>query len=247
VYGRQEPSDRKKAWREFVNGQNDILVSTNLASRGLDTMNVGHVILYDFPTTMADYLHRVGRTARAGEDGRVTALFSKRDISVVKSIKGVTDSAFVEFRSSSKRLGKALNLRKFDQAMAKFKKSGNDTKRKYLALRKRFGLSKQDWLGSPEKVKMMKHWHNEKKDAKKLKFLRQRGTLGKKEEMPVMPDGRIERSDSQVFNDLNRDEKGSLLITARRRSASRTFESDEGQIELQGLGKFKRKVKSNQV
>lgn len=65
-----------------------ILVCTDVASRGLDVPNVGHVIMFDFPLNSIDYLHRAGRTARGivskdknsgGGDGRVTALVAKRD------------------------------------------------------------------------------------------------------------------------------------------------------------------------
>ncbi|TPX69956.1 hypothetical protein SpCBS45565_g02070 [Spizellomyces sp. 'palustris'] len=56
-----------------------IAVATDIASRGLDTTNVGHVILYDFPQTAIDYLHRVGRTARNGAKGRATSIIAKKD------------------------------------------------------------------------------------------------------------------------------------------------------------------------
>ncbi|KAJ1917632.1 hypothetical protein H4219_003094 [Mycoemilia scoparia] len=56
-----------------------VLVCTDILSRGVDTLGVSHVILYDFPTTAIDYLHRCGRTARAGSKGKVTALVTKRD------------------------------------------------------------------------------------------------------------------------------------------------------------------------
>ena len=131
--------------------------------------------------------------------------------------------------------------------MRKFKKAGPDTQRKYLALRRRFGLSKQDWLGSQEKVQVMKEWHEEKKEEKEVKFLRQRGRLGKKQVMPVLPDARVERSDAQLFNDFTRDKQGNLNMVAKRRSTRRTFESSEGQVELQGLGKFQRQTKTNQM
>ncbi|PIA18571.1 P-loop containing nucleoside triphosphate hydrolase protein [Coemansia reversa NRRL 1564] len=62
-----------------ITGKRKILVCTDLASRGLDTTCVSHVILFDFPTTAIDYLHRSGRTARAGAKGKVTALVGKRD------------------------------------------------------------------------------------------------------------------------------------------------------------------------
>eukprot|EP00842_Homolaphlyctis_polyrhiza_P000244 jgi/Hompol1/121/HPOL_001830-RA len=63
-----------------------IMVATDMASRGLDTIQVGHVILYDFPQTAIDYLHRVGRTARNGGKGRVTSIITRRDASLAEFI-----------------------------------------------------------------------------------------------------------------------------------------------------------------
>ncbi|KAI8368158.1 P-loop containing nucleoside triphosphate hydrolase protein [Radiomyces spectabilis] len=57
----------------------DILISTDIASRGIDTTFVDHVILYDFPDSVVDYLHRVGRTARAGQTGKATSLIGRKD------------------------------------------------------------------------------------------------------------------------------------------------------------------------
>ncbi|KAI8389330.1 P-loop containing nucleoside triphosphate hydrolase protein [Blakeslea trispora] len=57
----------------------NILISTDIASRGIDTTFVNHVILYDFPTSVVDYLHRVGRTARAGQVGKATSLIGRKD------------------------------------------------------------------------------------------------------------------------------------------------------------------------
>ncbi|KAI9292661.1 P-loop containing nucleoside triphosphate hydrolase protein [Neoconidiobolus thromboides FSU 785] len=64
-----------------------ILLCTDIASRGLDTTSVNHVILYDFPTSVVDFLHRCGRTARAGKSGIVTALVGKKDRSLSERIK----------------------------------------------------------------------------------------------------------------------------------------------------------------
>ncbi|KAI8071053.1 P-loop containing nucleoside triphosphate hydrolase protein [Gongronella butleri] len=57
----------------------NILISTDIASRGIDTTFVDHVVLYDFPTSVVDYLHRVGRTARAGQVGKATSLIGRKD------------------------------------------------------------------------------------------------------------------------------------------------------------------------
>ncbi|KAJ2597218.1 hypothetical protein GGF39_003146, partial [Coemansia sp. RSA 1721] len=64
-----------------------IMVCTDLASRGLDTTCVSHVVLFDFPTTAIDYLHRSGRTARAGTRGKVSALVGKKDRRLADQIR----------------------------------------------------------------------------------------------------------------------------------------------------------------
>lgn len=57
----------------------NVLLSTDIASRGIDTTFVDHVVLFDFPTSVVDYLHRVGRTARAGQTGKATSLIGRKD------------------------------------------------------------------------------------------------------------------------------------------------------------------------
>ncbi|KAJ1993289.1 hypothetical protein H4R33_000698 [Dimargaris cristalligena] len=64
-----------------------ILVCTDIASRGLDTMGVTHVIMYDFPTTAIDYLHRAGRTGRGGRRGKVISFVSDRDRNLADRIR----------------------------------------------------------------------------------------------------------------------------------------------------------------
>ncbi|KAI8897177.1 P-loop containing nucleoside triphosphate hydrolase protein [Globomyces pollinis-pini] len=64
-----------------------IAVATDIASRGLDTTVVGHVILYDFPHSVINYMHRVGRTARYGRMGRATSFLTNRDLRLAESIQ----------------------------------------------------------------------------------------------------------------------------------------------------------------
>ncbi|ORZ06323.1 P-loop containing nucleoside triphosphate hydrolase protein [Lobosporangium transversale] len=63
-----------------------VLISTDIASRGIDTTAVNHVVLYDFPVTIVDYLHRVGRTARGGRGGRATSLVGRKDRNLAERI-----------------------------------------------------------------------------------------------------------------------------------------------------------------
>lgn len=74
-------------WRRFCAGARTVLVTTDLAARGLDTTHVTHVVLFDFPQTPVDFLHRVGRTARAELEGVATALVTKRDRPLAETIQ----------------------------------------------------------------------------------------------------------------------------------------------------------------
>jgi superfamily II DNA/RNA helicase len=80
------PMSREETLRHFSeqnveegNERNNMLISTDIASRGVDTTYVNHVVLYDFPSSVIDYLHRVGRTARAGRNGKATGLIGRKD------------------------------------------------------------------------------------------------------------------------------------------------------------------------
>lgn len=85
-HGEIKPTHRERNYRWFVKGERRVLVCTDIASRGLDTIMVDHVILFDFPLNVIDYLHRVGRTARVGRPGKVTALITKRDRALANNI-----------------------------------------------------------------------------------------------------------------------------------------------------------------
>lgn len=78
-HGDMPSQARAAAWSAFRAGEAPLLVCTDLASRGLDTTFVGSVINFDMPLNPTDYLHRVGRTARAGRGGRVVSLVGRGD------------------------------------------------------------------------------------------------------------------------------------------------------------------------
>ncbi|KAG5182709.1 DEAD box helicase [Tribonema minus] len=78
-HGEVPSAQRAAALAAFRAGSPPRLVATDVAARGLDLPEVGHVIMFDFPLNPVDYLHRSGRTARMGARGRVTSLLAKRD------------------------------------------------------------------------------------------------------------------------------------------------------------------------
>lgn len=63
-----------------------ILVATDVAARGLDIPHVAHVINFDLPNDIDDYVHRIGRTGRAGKTGLATAFFNESNISLAKAL-----------------------------------------------------------------------------------------------------------------------------------------------------------------
>ncbi|KUI61000.1 ATP-dependent RNA helicase dbp6 [Cytospora mali] len=72
-------SQRRKTLKAFSQQKLRILVASDLVARGIDLSNLDHVVNYDLPTSVASYVHRVGRTARAGRKGRAWTLFTKTE------------------------------------------------------------------------------------------------------------------------------------------------------------------------
>lgn len=76
IHGDRTQAQRTRALADFVDGKTQVLVATDVAARGLDVPEVAHVINYDLPQIAEDFIHRVGRTGRAGLKGRASTLVS---------------------------------------------------------------------------------------------------------------------------------------------------------------------------
>ncbi|XP_055388667.1 uncharacterized protein LOC129617513 [Condylostylus longicornis] len=76
IHGQKTQRDRDRAIGEFKSGARQILVATDVAARGLDISDVTAVVNYDLPKTIEDYVHRIGRTGRAGKKGTAVTFFS---------------------------------------------------------------------------------------------------------------------------------------------------------------------------
>ena len=86
IHGGLSQAQRNNAIREFRSNKNRILVATDIAARGLDILHIEHVINYDLPLVPEDYVHRIGRTARAGAQGEALSLLVPEDYHVWKKI-----------------------------------------------------------------------------------------------------------------------------------------------------------------
>ncbi|KAF0919019.1 hypothetical protein E2562_027655 [Oryza meyeriana var. granulata] len=79
IHGDKSQSEREKVLSHFRSGRSPILVATDVAARGLDIKDIRVVINYDFPTGIEDYVHRIGRTGRAGATGVAYTFFCDQD------------------------------------------------------------------------------------------------------------------------------------------------------------------------
>lgn len=77
IHGDRTQIEREEALQAFKSGAAPIMVATAVAGRGLDIPNVTHVVSFDLPSDIDDYVHRIGRTGRAGNVGRATTFFTR--------------------------------------------------------------------------------------------------------------------------------------------------------------------------
>lgn len=90
LHGDMRQSQRTRTIAQMKRGEISVLVATDVASRGLDVQAVSHVINFDLPRSAEDYVHRIGRTGRAGATGVALSFASRRDGFLVKKIESFT-------------------------------------------------------------------------------------------------------------------------------------------------------------
>ncbi|CAL8118695.1 unnamed protein product [Orchesella dallaii] len=86
IHGDRTQRDREDALRCFRAGRTPILVATAVAARGLDIPNIKHVINYDLPSDIEEYVHRIGRTGRMGNLGVATSFFNEKNKNLVRDL-----------------------------------------------------------------------------------------------------------------------------------------------------------------
>ncbi len=155
IHGNLRQSKRDRVISNFRNGISRILIATDVAARGLDIPLIQHVINYDLPQVAEDYIHRVGRTGRAGKEGSALTFVTPNDRSMWNSIKKLIDPNFKlssgfknkKFRINKKGKNKFNKISFKDKQKTVFKgkkkffKKSNNKKSKYKNKNKKFGYT----------------------------------------------------------------------------------------------------------
>ena len=144
IHGNLRQSKRDRVITGFRNGKSRILIATDVAARGLDIPLIQHVINYDLPQVPEDYIHRIGRTGRAGKEGSALTFLTPSDRSMWNSISRLIDPNFKSPQSFPKRNFKGKKRprasfnkeRKFKDKKKFFKK--DDTENQVLEDKKKF-------------------------------------------------------------------------------------------------------------
>ncbi|KAM6955797.1 DEAD-box helicase 3 X-linked a isoform 5-T5 [Lycodopsis pacificus] len=99
IHGDRSQRDREEALNQFRSGRCPILVATAVAARGLDISNVKHVINFDLPSDIEEYVHRIGRTGRVGNLGLATSFFNDKNSNITKDLLDILVEAHQEVPS----------------------------------------------------------------------------------------------------------------------------------------------------
>ncbi|MCL6106796.1 MAG: DEAD/DEAH box helicase [Actinobacteria bacterium] len=89
IHSNRTQAQRQKALDSFKEGKVRVLVATDIVARGIDIENISHVINFDMPGNPEDYIHRIGRTARAGADGTAYSFLASEEADELKAIEGL--------------------------------------------------------------------------------------------------------------------------------------------------------------
>ncbi len=87
IHANRSQNQRQQALDGFKSGRYRVLVATDIAARGIDVAEIGHVVNYDLPNVPEDYVHRIGRTARAAASGRASSLVSPEELPLLRDIE----------------------------------------------------------------------------------------------------------------------------------------------------------------
>ncbi|KAJ6638339.1 putative ATP-dependent RNA helicase DDX43 [Pseudolycoriella hygida] len=112
IHGDRDQMDREQALADIKSGQVNILIATDVASRGIDIEDITHVVNYDFPRNIEEYVHRVGRTGRAGRTGVSLSFVTREDWGSAGDLINILEEADQEVPDELREMKKRFEAMK---------------------------------------------------------------------------------------------------------------------------------------
>ena len=125
MHGDMNQQQRESVIRRLKNGQIEIVVATDVAARGLDVEQISHVINYDIPYDVEAYVHRIGRTGRAGRTGVATMFITPRERRMMREIEKFTGIAIKPMKMPSSSDVAARRVAQFKETLRKSVQQGD--------------------------------------------------------------------------------------------------------------------------
>lgn len=148
LHGELSQEERNFMVAQFAEGKIKVLVASDVAARGLDVKDIDTVINFDFPRSVDDYIHRIGRTGRAGRQGLAISFVSANDWNLMAAIERYTETVFErrtikslkakftgpkKLKSNGKAAGKKKKVKGQDKSASRHRNTKNKGKRKNKA------------------------------------------------------------------------------------------------------------------
>lgn len=144
IHGNKSQGARQRALEDFRSGKIRVLVATDIAARGLDIDGITHVINFELPHLPDSYVHRIGRTARAGAEGKSIAFCTAEEKSFLYAIEKTTRQKITviedhPFHSTASASAPVQSVGKAKAAIEKQQEAHRPQRRPFFAKKKRFG------------------------------------------------------------------------------------------------------------
>ena len=237
IHGDLRQSKRDRVINSFRKGLKRILIATDVAARGLDIPLIQHVINYDLPQVPEDYIHRIGRTARAGSEGSALTFLTPDDRSMWNSINKLIDPNFkpapsgLRRDSKNKRRGKGPNNKK--------RKFREEKKFNFKDNRKSFGKKRTDKSERNDKKKEFSFKEKSSFKDKRKSFVKERQDISGKSNEKKDTDFKFKK---KFFKNKNSKPSGftnNPKYFGKKPSESSSKDGERKSFSFKGKKKFK--------
>ncbi len=153
IHGNVRQNKRLNILNKFRNQKFTVLIATDIAARGLDIPHIEHVINYDLPQRTEDYIHRIGRTARAGKKGSALSFISESDQKIWKNIHKLITPDEKKVHNSNSLVGKSFKQNNKDSKTQKKKNSSRNFKGRFFKSNNEDSMTQKKRKNNPRNFK----------------------------------------------------------------------------------------------